>query len=70
METWENWSSVPSGATGDSPAAAVHNGDLHIVVRGLDGASLGHGWVDLGADTFMGWTCISGATPSTPVLTG
>ena len=66
-DTWGGWTALP-GSTGDTPAAAVCGSELHIVVRGMDGSSLYHGFVDLSTGTFSGWTMMSGATPSIPRL--
>jgi hypothetical protein len=65
---WGGWNALP-GSTCDSPAAAVCNNELHIVVRGIDGNTLWHGYVDLATTTFSGWTLLSGSTPSAPTLT-
>ena len=66
-ETWGNWIALP-GSTCDSPAAAVYDGKLYLVVRGMDGNSLWYGWINLADDSFSGWTGLSGATPSKPTL--
>jgi hypothetical protein len=66
---WKPWSALQTGTTIDSPAAAVCNNELHIVVRGLDVNSLWHGYVNLADNTFVGWTRLSGSTPSAPTLT-
>jgi len=67
---WEQWNAVPTGATCDSPAAAMVCGSLHVVVRGMDEYSLWHGHFTNPADpaSFSGWTRLSGATPSAPTL--
>ena len=67
-ETWGNWNALP-GSTLDTPAAAFCGDELHVVVRGMDGASLYHGCVDLLTDEFSGWSWVSGSTPSMPRLT-
>jgi uncharacterized protein YbdZ (MbtH family) len=67
-EEWEDWSSVPNGSTVDSPAAAVAQGALHVVVRGADGYSLWHSSINLTTSDFSGWTPIAGATESKPTL--
>jgi hypothetical protein len=65
---WGGWSSLP-GATPDSPAAVLCGNELHVVVRGMDGVSLYHGYVNLNANnSFSGWSWISGTTPSPPTL--
>ena len=65
--TWGSWVGLP-GSTCDSPAAVVCGNELHIVVRGMDGESLYHGYVDLNSNVFSGWSWISGTTPSPPTL--
>ena len=65
---WGSWKYLPSGTTLDRPAAAILENNLHIVVRGMDGASLWHGIVNLSSEAFSGWTRIPGATPSAPEL--
>jgi hypothetical protein len=65
--TWNSWSSLP-GSTPDTPAAAVCGNQLHMVVRGMGGASLYHGYVNLLTDKFSGWSWMSGSTPSIPRL--
>jgi uncharacterized repeat protein (TIGR02543 family) len=68
LEDWSSWGSLP-GSTVDAPAAAILDNQLHIVVRGMDGASLWHGYYDLTSESFSGWTNLEGSTPSSPVLT-
>jgi hypothetical protein len=68
-DSWAGWSMVPTGTTGDAPAATVTGNKLQIVVRDMDGSKLWHGNLDLATSTFSGWTWISGSTPSTPTLT-
>ncbi len=67
-ETWDEWGSLP-GSTNDSPAATLVGKEFHVVVRGFDGITLYHGYVDLNTKAFSGWTWISGTTPSPPTLT-
>jgi glucan 1,3-beta-glucosidase len=64
---WNDWSSL-LGSTLDTPAAVVFGNQLHVIVRGMDGASLYHGFVDLLTDEFSGWSWMSGSTPSIPRL--
>jgi len=66
---WRGWRSLPSGSTIDAPAAVYLGGRLHIVVRGSDGYSLWHSWVDPFTGEFSGWFRIPGSTPSAPYLT-
>lgn len=65
---WEGWSVLPNGSTIDSPAAAVLEGVLHIVVRGADGYSVWHSSVNMTTSDFSGWELIGGATESKPTL--
>ena len=65
--TWGSWIGLP-GSTIDSPAAVVCGNELHIVVRGSDGITLWHSYVNLNDGTFSGWEWISGTTPSPPTL--
>ena len=65
--TWGNWIALP-GSTCDSPAAAIYEEQLYLIVRGMDGNSLWFGSVDLSDDSFSGWSYLSGATPSKPTL--
>ena len=64
---WGNWKALP-GSTCDTPAATMYDDKLYVVVRGMDGASLWFGSVDLSDDSFSGWSYLSGATPSKPTL--
>jgi hypothetical protein len=65
--TWGNWVRLP-GLTCDAPAATVWSNELHMVVRGKDGLTLWHGYVNLNTGAFSGWARISGSTPSPPAL--
>jgi hypothetical protein len=67
--TWEGWNPLPDGATIDSPAITVINGELHIVVRDITGNALWHYYIDLNTDTPSGWIPLDGYTPSAPTLT-
>jgi len=67
-DSWGGWVPLP-GSTVDAPAAAVLDGKLHVVVRGMDGASLWHGYYDLVSEVFGGWSALAGSSPSSPVLT-
>ena len=66
-DSWRDWTSMP-GATCDGPGATVVRNRLCVIVRGIDGNSLWCGDVDLEASNFLGWTSVSGATPSAPTL--
>ena len=67
-DSWKSWSSLPSGATCDAPAAAVYRGKLFVVVRGMDGYSLWFSWLNLTDNSFSGWQLLSGATQFAPTL--
>ncbi len=64
-----SWVPLPSGYTIDSPAAVLVGTELHMVVRGIDGSSIWHGYVDVSSGAFSGWTQLSGYSPSAPTLT-
>jgi len=67
---WGSWNVIPTGTTIDSPAAAMLGNNLTIVVRGTDGSSLWQTTIRTTDNSVIqGWTLISGATPSKPVLT-
>ena len=57
------------GSTPDSPAAFVVGDELHMVVQGMNGGQMWHGYVNLINGTFSGWSLLSGSTPSAPTLT-
>ena len=71
--SWSSWSSLPGG-TNDAVGACIQpskpdpDAALHIVVRGMTGGMY-HGTYDLNSESFLGWTWISGETPSPPTLT-
>ena len=67
--SWLGWKALPSGSTIDAPAAAVLGNALHIVVRGSDGASIWHSWIDPSTGEFSGWRRLPGSTPSAPYMT-
>jgi len=66
LDTWATWNLLP-GTTCDSPAAAVCDNKLHLIVRSLDN-SLFHGYVNIVDNGFSGWSLISGLTSSAPTL--
>jgi outer membrane protein assembly factor BamB/protocatechuate 3,4-dioxygenase beta subunit len=66
--SWGDWIGLP-GQTIDTPAVAVCNGELHIVVKGGDGVTMWHSYITLSNNSFSGWSVLSGATPSTACLT-
>jgi hypothetical protein len=68
-DSWGSWTGLP-GSTPNSPAAAVINNELHLVVRGMTGDTIWHGYVNLDDSSFSGFTQLSGAMPSAPVMTG
>jgi hypothetical protein len=71
--SWSGWTKLP-GSTGDAFGACIQpslpdaDACLHIVVRGMNGAMY-HGKYDLDSESFLGWSWMSGSTPSPPVLT-
>ena len=65
----ELWHDVP-GKTINSPAVALIDEELHIVVRGMNSDQIWHGYVNLNENSFSGWSLLSGSTPSAPTLTG
>jgi hypothetical protein len=69
-DSWDDWDSLPSGSTIDRPAAAVCDGELHVVVRGSDGYTIWFSSLNLDDKSFSGWTQLDGVTESTPTLTG
>lgn len=64
-----NESIVLPGQTLDTPAVTKCNGELHMVIKGMDGITMWHGYLDLADNAFSGWSILSGTTPSSPVLT-
>jgi hypothetical protein len=66
--TWEGWNALLNGATCDSPAVAVVNGELHVVVRGITGNALWHYYINLSTDAHSGWIAMDGYTPSASTL--
>jgi len=72
--TWSSWNVILNGATCDGPAAAVLNGELHIVVRGFSETNadanntLWHTSIDISTKTLSEWTWLPGATLSSPTL--
>jgi hypothetical protein len=71
--SWSSWSKLP-GSTNDAVGACIMpllpdpEANLHIVVRGTNGAMY-HGKYDLNSESFLGWSWMSGSTPSPPKLT-
>lgn len=66
-ESSVRWKSLP-GATVCSPAITYFNGELHIVVVGLDGYTIWHGIVEIPSLVFKGWNLLYGFTNSSPEL--
>jgi hypothetical protein len=60
---------MPLGSTIDSPAAAITDAGLHIVVRGSDGRSIWYTRLDRYSFQFSGWRQLPGSTPSAPSMT-
>ena len=67
---WAGWTPLPDGTTNDSPTMTVANGELHIVVRNIQGTTLWHYYIDVTTNIQSGWISMSGSTPSKPTLTG
>ncbi|MCW3994701.1 MAG: multicopper oxidase domain-containing protein [Candidatus Bathyarchaeota archaeon] len=70
-QLWSNWQVLPAGLTSEKPTAALVDGKLYIVVRGITVGSnvLYFGSVDVSGGAFSGWAPLAGSTPSAPVLT-
>ena len=66
---WQGWEALPDGATCDSPAATVVNGELHIAVRCITGMALWHCYINLDTNAHSGWIAMDGWTPSAPIFT-
>jgi len=66
--SWNGWNGLPTGATIDSPAAALVSNTLYVVVRGTDDSSLWFSSLNLTDDSFSGWALLGGSTPSAPTL--
>ena len=70
--SWSSWTSLPGG-TNDAVGVCIQpskpglDAALHMVVRGMTGG-LYHGKYDLNSNSFLGWSSISGETPSPPTL--
>jgi hypothetical protein len=67
--SWQGWTPLATGSTGESPTIAVTDDVLQVVVKGTDGASLWHCNVDLNTDVQSGWQMLSGFSPSAPTIT-
>ncbi len=67
--SWEGWLANPSGTTPATPAATVSGNELHVVVIGMDGASLWHTSMNVLTSMFLSWTPLTGSTSSPPTLT-
>jgi hypothetical protein len=70
--SWNNWQLIP-GSSSDVFGAVVQpplprTGAALEIVRSMNG-NLYHGKYDLNSGSFLGWTWISGETPSPPTLT-
>jgi hypothetical protein len=66
--SWQGWTPLATGSTGESPTIAVTNDVLQVVVKGLDGASLWHCNVNLNTDVQSSWQALSGFSPSAPTM--
>lgn len=67
--TWNDWAVLPNGTTFDSPAATIYAGQLHVVVRDIDGYKIWHSYGDTSTGNFSEWQSINGTTQSAPTLT-
>ncbi len=65
---WALWEALPDGATCDSPALTVIDGELHVVVRCMSGMALWHYCINMLTDVDFGWMRMDGWTPSGPAL--
>jgi hypothetical protein len=70
---WSSWSNLPGGTKNEVGACIESSkpdpfATLHLVVTGLTGG-LYHGKYGLNSESFLGWSFISGDTPSSPILT-
>lgn len=68
-DTWTDWILFESGSTMYSPAATTLSNTLHVIVKGSDGQSIWHSYLDLSSMAFSGWQQVGGSTPSDPTLT-
>jgi FtsP/CotA-like multicopper oxidase with cupredoxin domain len=67
--TWQGWNALPSGSTPKSPAIAVYENTLHVVVTGMDGSSLWYNTMNLNTSAMGSWIPLQGSSPSAPALT-
>lgn len=67
--TWLGFTAAPSGSTSKSPAIAVYENTLHIVVTSMDGSSLWYNAMNLNTNTMGTWTPMAGSSPSAPTMT-
>jgi hypothetical protein len=66
--SWQGWTPLATGSTGESPTIAVTNDVLQVVVKGLDGASVWHCNMNLNTDVQSSWQALSGFSPSAPTM--
>jgi len=67
--SWQGWTALASGWTNESPAVAVTDDVLQVVVKGFDGSSLWHCSVDLDSSVQSSWALITGSSPSAAIIT-
>jgi FtsP/CotA-like multicopper oxidase with cupredoxin domain len=67
--TWVGWNQLSAGSTPKSPAIAVYENKLHLVVIGMDGTSLWYNTMNLSTNVWASWTPLTGTSPSAPALT-
>jgi hypothetical protein len=67
--SWQGWNVISLGSTVSSPAIAVYQNTLHMIVIGLDGSSLWYNSMNLTTNVASGWTPLMGSSPSAPTIT-
>ena len=67
-DSWGSWQLLPNGSTIDSPAAALLEDELHVVVRGTDGFTMWHKIILPESGVVEEWSWIPGASASPPIL--
>lgn len=66
---WQGWTSLPTGSTSNSPAIAVYENKLHLVVVGMDGTSLWYNSMNVNTNSWSTWTSLDGSSTSAAALT-
>ncbi len=67
--TWAAATQVATGSTDSSPAVAVINGQLQLLVKGNGTNGIYEYFITLANNAITNWRLISGTTPSAPRLT-